>query len=186
RQSLCELSPRFLAGNLSSPPLSCRHRLGMSRSSCGFASYLCRTGRPGPNNHPTTDVFVPLPPTAGIPCQLCPKQWTSYRDDGDHCYWVSREYKMWSESRSDCAERGSRLLVIRDWHGLMSSGAREGLHAFGERCRHLSKLCQHQLTSWDTVFTYSTPPLALRCPPTIWGQLWVAHCYRPRQAQLPL
>uniref|UniRef100_A0A8C8RJH1 C-type lectin domain-containing protein n=1 Tax=Pelusios castaneus TaxID=367368 RepID=A0A8C8RJH1_9SAUR len=73
--------------------------------------YLCRTGRPGPNNHPTTDVFVPLPPTAGIPCQLCPKQWTSYRDE---CYRLSTQMGFWTRSQEACAWTRSHLLVIRD------------------------------------------------------------------------
>ncbi|XP_039373068.1 killer cell lectin-like receptor subfamily F member 2 isoform X2 [Mauremys reevesii] len=56
--------------------------------------------------HPT------LPsPAGGSRCKLCPTDW---RLDGNKCYWVSRENKIWSESRADCSARGSQLLVIRD------------------------------------------------------------------------
>uniref|UniRef100_K7GB08 C-type lectin domain-containing protein n=1 Tax=Pelodiscus sinensis TaxID=13735 RepID=K7GB08_PELSI len=44
-------------------------------------------------------------------CKLCPSDW---RLRGDKCYWVSTENKTWNKSRSDCAARGSQLLVIRD------------------------------------------------------------------------
>ncbi|XP_075774243.1 killer cell lectin-like receptor subfamily B member 1 [Pelodiscus sinensis] len=50
-------------------------------------------------------------PAGGAGCKLCPTDW---RLRGDKCYWVSREYKTWNESCSDCAKRGSQLLVIRD------------------------------------------------------------------------
>uniref|UniRef100_K7FSW7 C-type lectin domain-containing protein n=1 Tax=Pelodiscus sinensis TaxID=13735 RepID=K7FSW7_PELSI len=41
----------------------------------------------------------------------CPMDW---RLHGDKCYWVSREYKTWNESHSDCITRGSQLLVMQD------------------------------------------------------------------------
>nr|XP_048690891.1 killer cell lectin-like receptor subfamily B member 1B allele C isoform X3 [Caretta caretta] len=47
----------------------------------------------------------------GARCKLCPTDWQLR---GDKCYWVGRESKTWSESRSDCSARGSQLLVIRD------------------------------------------------------------------------
>nr|XP_048690889.1 killer cell lectin-like receptor subfamily B member 1B allele C isoform X1 [Caretta caretta] len=50
-------------------------------------------------------------PAGGARCKLCPTDWQLR---GDKCYWVGRESKTWSESRSDCSARGSQLLVIRD------------------------------------------------------------------------
>ncbi|XP_075774208.1 killer cell lectin-like receptor subfamily F member 2 isoform X4 [Pelodiscus sinensis] len=47
----------------------------------------------------------------GAGCKLCPTDW---RLRGDKCYWVGTGIKPWDESRSDCAARGSQLLVIRD------------------------------------------------------------------------
>ncbi|XP_075770336.1 killer cell lectin-like receptor subfamily B member 1B allele B isoform X2 [Pelodiscus sinensis] len=60
-------------------------------------SQLCPPGQPSPAGD------------AG--CKLCPSDW---RLRGDKCYWVSTENKTWNKSRSDCAARGSQLLVIRD------------------------------------------------------------------------
>ncbi|XP_075769503.1 killer cell lectin-like receptor subfamily B member 1B allele B [Pelodiscus sinensis] len=56
--------------------------------------------------HPTK-----LDPPGGSGCKLCPSDWRPHRDK---CYWVSRENKMWNESRSNCVERHSQLLVIED------------------------------------------------------------------------
>nr|XP_032636796.1 killer cell lectin-like receptor subfamily F member 1 [Chelonoidis abingdonii] len=53
-----------------------------------------------------------LPSPAGDSrCRFCPTDW---RLDGNKFFWVSRENKIWSESRIDCSARGSQLLVIRD------------------------------------------------------------------------
>ncbi|XP_075772505.1 uncharacterized protein LOC142824440 [Pelodiscus sinensis] len=60
-------------------------------------SQLCPPAQPGP--------------AGGAGCKLCPSDW---RLRGDKCYWVSTENKTWNKSRSDCAARGSQLLVIRD------------------------------------------------------------------------
>ncbi|XP_065419942.1 killer cell lectin-like receptor subfamily B member 1C [Chrysemys picta bellii] len=62
-----------------------------------FRSQLCHPALPGP--------------AGGSGCKLCPTDW---RLRGDKCYWVSRVGKTWSESRTDCSERGSQLLVLRD------------------------------------------------------------------------
>ncbi|KAM9119222.1 killer cell lectin-like receptor subfamily F member 1 [Pangshura tecta] len=62
-----------------------------------FRSQLCPPAPPGP--------------AGGSRCKLCPTDW---RLDGNKCYWVSRENKIWSESRANCSARGSQLLVIRD------------------------------------------------------------------------
>ncbi|XP_067417050.1 killer cell lectin-like receptor subfamily F member 1 [Emydura macquarii macquarii] len=58
---------------------------------------LCHPAQPGP--------------AGGSRCKLCPTDW---RLHGDKCYWLSRENKIWNESRADCSVRGSLLLVIRD------------------------------------------------------------------------
>ncbi|XP_025040021.2 killer cell lectin-like receptor subfamily B member 1 isoform X2 [Pelodiscus sinensis] len=60
-------------------------------------SQLCPPAQPGP--------------AGGAGCKLCPTDW---RLRGDKCYWVGTGIKPWDESRSDCAARGSQLLVIRD------------------------------------------------------------------------
>ncbi|XP_075769531.1 killer cell lectin-like receptor subfamily F member 1 isoform X3 [Pelodiscus sinensis] len=60
-------------------------------------SQLCPSAQPGP--------------AGGSGCKLCPSDW---RLRGDKCYWVSTENETWNKSRSDCAARGSQLLVIRD------------------------------------------------------------------------
>ncbi|XP_039374387.1 killer cell lectin-like receptor subfamily F member 1 [Mauremys reevesii] len=62
-----------------------------------FRSQLCHPALPSP--------------AGGSRCKLCPTDW---RLDGNKCYWVSRENKIWNESRADCSARGSQLLVIRD------------------------------------------------------------------------
>ncbi|XP_075769867.1 killer cell lectin-like receptor subfamily B member 1B allele B isoform X1 [Pelodiscus sinensis] len=67
-------------------------------------------------------------PAGGAGCKLCPSDW---RLRGDKCYWVSTENKTWNKSRSDCAKRGSQLLVIRD---------REELEALQDLTQGSSKL----------------------------------------------
>uniref|UniRef100_A0A8C8RKB5 C-type lectin domain-containing protein n=1 Tax=Pelusios castaneus TaxID=367368 RepID=A0A8C8RKB5_9SAUR len=75
---------------------------------------------PLPAPHPARSLPTHLPLSSapswllwwrGSGCKLCPMDWRLW---GDKCYWVSPDSKLWSESRSDCAERGSQLLVIRD------------------------------------------------------------------------
>nr|XP_042704057.1 killer cell lectin-like receptor subfamily F member 1 [Chrysemys picta bellii] len=66
---------------------------------------------------------APSGPAGGSGCKLCPTDW---RLRGDKCYWVSRENKIWSESRTDCSARGSQLLVIRDPEELESLPALTG------------------------------------------------------------
>ncbi|XP_074873423.1 killer cell lectin-like receptor subfamily B member 1B allele B [Carettochelys insculpta] len=66
-------------------------------------SQLCPTAQPTP--------------AGGYGCKLCPTDWQPHRDK---CYWFSRHYKTWNESRRDCAVRGSHLLVIWDLEELES------------------------------------------------------------------
>ncbi|XP_075769881.1 killer cell lectin-like receptor subfamily B member 1B allele B [Pelodiscus sinensis] len=65
-------------------------------------SQMCPPAQPGPADNSSS---------WGAGCKLCPSDW---RLRGDKCYWVSTENKTWNKSRSDCAARGSQLLVIRD------------------------------------------------------------------------
>ncbi|CAM5099028.1 unnamed protein product [Natator depressus] len=60
---------------------------------------------------------APTGPAGGSGCKLCPTDWQLHRDK---CYWVGKESKTWSESRTDCSARGSQLLVIRDREELAS------------------------------------------------------------------
>ncbi|XP_067401787.1 killer cell lectin-like receptor subfamily F member 1 [Emydura macquarii macquarii] len=90
------------SGDTSTPPGSgdtctaeCSARL--ERFQAQLTQSLCHPARPGP--------------AQGSGCKLCPADW---RLHGDKCYWVSRENKMWNESRADCSARGSQLLVIWD------------------------------------------------------------------------
>uniref|UniRef100_K7FRE5 C-type lectin domain-containing protein n=1 Tax=Pelodiscus sinensis TaxID=13735 RepID=K7FRE5_PELSI len=43
-------------------------------------------------------------------CKLCPPNWQLH---GDKCYWLSKESKTWNQSREDCSEKSSRLLILR-------------------------------------------------------------------------
>ncbi|XP_067418541.1 killer cell lectin-like receptor subfamily B member 1B allele B [Emydura macquarii macquarii] len=90
------------SGDTSTPPGSgdtstaeCCSRLERFRSQ--LTQSLCYPAQPGP--------------AAVSGYKLCPMDW---RLHGDKCYWVSRENKMWNESRADCSVRGSQLLVIWD------------------------------------------------------------------------
>uniref|UniRef100_A0A8C8RK59 C-type lectin domain-containing protein n=1 Tax=Pelusios castaneus TaxID=367368 RepID=A0A8C8RK59_9SAUR len=84
------------AGSRDTGPANCSTCLEHFRSN--LTQRLCSPARPGP--------------AGGSGCKLCPTDW---RLSGDKCYWwVSSGSKTWNESCSDCAERGSRLLVIRD------------------------------------------------------------------------
>ncbi|CAM5098765.1 unnamed protein product [Natator depressus] len=49
--------------------------------------------------------------TEGCGCKLCPADWLPNKNK---CYWVSKESKMWNESRVDCSAKSSQMLVIQD------------------------------------------------------------------------
>ncbi|CAM5099003.1 unnamed protein product [Natator depressus] len=75
----------------------------LERFQSQLSQRLCPPAQPGP--------------AGGSGCKLCPTDWQLHRDK---CYWVGKESKTWSESRTDCSARGSQLLVIRDREELAS------------------------------------------------------------------
>ncbi|NXC50767.1 KLRBF protein, partial [Penelope pileata] len=44
-------------------------------------------------------------------CQLCPQFWKLL---GDQCYWLSKEKRTWIQSKKDCENQDSQLVVIRN------------------------------------------------------------------------
>uniref|UniRef100_A0A8C3F496 C-type lectin domain-containing protein n=1 Tax=Chrysemys picta bellii TaxID=8478 RepID=A0A8C3F496_CHRPI len=82
---------------------------------------------PSPDRIQGIDFKSRFSPSGGSGCKLCPTDW---RLRGDKCYWVSRENKIWSESRTDCSARGSQLLVIRDPEELSLPALTGGMSLF--------------------------------------------------------
>ncbi|XP_060094728.1 killer cell lectin-like receptor subfamily F member 1 [Heteronotia binoei] len=42
-------------------------------------------------------------------CRLCQENWLLHEDK---CYWTSKEKQNWNQSRQDCTERHSQIVVI--------------------------------------------------------------------------
>ncbi|XP_067396957.1 killer cell lectin-like receptor subfamily F member 1 [Emydura macquarii macquarii] len=52
---------------------------------------------------------IPSLSPEGSRCKFCPRDWLLH---GDKCYWLSKERKNWIQSRDDCSQKRSRMLVI--------------------------------------------------------------------------
>ncbi|NXI94889.1 KRBBC protein, partial [Psophia crepitans] len=50
-------------------------------------------------------------PAACAVCRLCPQDWQLH---GEKCYWLSKEKRNWKQSKRDCKNQKSQLLVLRD------------------------------------------------------------------------